>query len=363
MLSQSEIAEKLNITRSSVSVYISRLMKDGYIKGRGYVLDDQKGIYVIGTSSIDYRTSMDCNALFGTEGTWSFEDNELTVSYGGSAKNIADNLVRFNRTVFVVSAIGSDMVGQELIDEYKRIGIGTENLLIIPGAKSSTYLEIRSPDLTQRLVYSSDVKIQRQITPEFLSSKRHKMLRAKAVIVEDSLSAETLQYIPANHSATMLVTTGPKRIKRYFSVLNQYNGIVLEISTAWAILGDHEPSEDDTSVLYLTSRLQTMINGPVLICYGKNKFSFSGKRHAIICEYSDPVPNDALYGHYRDTVAACFFHYLLEGVEEEELLKYVSACRSIVASSMELVNQQLCEEMVLSVVEKKTFKFNYSYMR
>lgn len=362
MLSQNEIAEKLNITRSSVSVYISHLMKEGYIRGRGYVMDDQKSIYVIGTSSIDYRTTMDYDALLGMENSLSFEDNELTVSYGGCAKNIADNLIRFDRAVSCISAIGSDMVGQELINEYKRIGIGTENMLIVPGARSSTYLEIRTSNMDHMIIHSSDVKIQCQITPEFLASKRHKLRRCKAIIAEDSLSAETLQYISSNHFPAMLVTTKPKRIDRYLSVLNQYNGVVFQISTAWAILGDHNPSEDDTSVFYLTSRLRTMVNGPVLICYGKNKFSFSGKRHAIICEYSDPVPNDALYAQYRDTVAACFFHYLLEDIEEEDLLKYLGACRSIVSSSMDFVNQQLCEELVLSVVEKKTFKFKYSYM-
>ena len=35
MLSQGELAAMLNLTRSSISVYISHLMQMGYIRGRG----------------------------------------------------------------------------------------------------------------------------------------------------------------------------------------------------------------------------------------------------------------------------------------------------------------------------------------
>ena len=37
MISQQELAEKAGITRSSVAVHISNLMKKGFIAGKGYV--------------------------------------------------------------------------------------------------------------------------------------------------------------------------------------------------------------------------------------------------------------------------------------------------------------------------------------
>ena len=38
MISQQALADELNITRSSVAVHISNLLKKGYIAGKGYVL-------------------------------------------------------------------------------------------------------------------------------------------------------------------------------------------------------------------------------------------------------------------------------------------------------------------------------------
>ena len=37
LISQQELAEKAGITRSSVAVHISNLMKKGYITGKGYI--------------------------------------------------------------------------------------------------------------------------------------------------------------------------------------------------------------------------------------------------------------------------------------------------------------------------------------
>ena len=48
MASQEELAERFSITRSSVAVHISNLMKKGVILGKGYVFNEQVTIVVLG---------------------------------------------------------------------------------------------------------------------------------------------------------------------------------------------------------------------------------------------------------------------------------------------------------------------------
>ena len=43
MISQEALAERAGITRSSVAVHISNLMKKGYIAGKGYVRRSSRG--------------------------------------------------------------------------------------------------------------------------------------------------------------------------------------------------------------------------------------------------------------------------------------------------------------------------------
>ena len=38
MISQKELADSLGITRSSVAVHISNLLKKGYVVGKGYIV-------------------------------------------------------------------------------------------------------------------------------------------------------------------------------------------------------------------------------------------------------------------------------------------------------------------------------------
>jgi len=48
MISQEALAERAGITRSSVAVHISNLMKKGYIAGKGYVLRSGTYAAVVG---------------------------------------------------------------------------------------------------------------------------------------------------------------------------------------------------------------------------------------------------------------------------------------------------------------------------
>lgn len=53
LISQQELAELGNITRSSVAVHISNLMKKGLIQGKGYILQKNPYIVVIGGVNMD----------------------------------------------------------------------------------------------------------------------------------------------------------------------------------------------------------------------------------------------------------------------------------------------------------------------
>ena len=55
MISQEEIAKKIGITRTSVAVHISNIMKKGIILGKGYIINESPYIMVIGGTNVDIQ--------------------------------------------------------------------------------------------------------------------------------------------------------------------------------------------------------------------------------------------------------------------------------------------------------------------
>ena len=53
MISQQELAEKAGITRSSIAVHISNLMKKGHIAGKGYIVRTAPYAVVVGGVNMD----------------------------------------------------------------------------------------------------------------------------------------------------------------------------------------------------------------------------------------------------------------------------------------------------------------------
>ena len=84
MITQEELARKAGITRSSVAVHISNLMKKGHIAGRGYVLSGSAYVAVVGGVNIDIG-GQPFRPLIPQDSN----PGRVSVSLGGVGRNIA----------------------------------------------------------------------------------------------------------------------------------------------------------------------------------------------------------------------------------------------------------------------------------
>ena len=118
MISQAELAQRLGITRSSVAVHISNLIKKGHIAGKGYVLRTGTYAVVVGGVNMD---------IGGTSwGPLVSEDSNpgmVTMSLGGVGRNIAHNLCLMGTDVHLLTAYGEDLYGQQIAASCSELGI------------------------------------------------------------------------------------------------------------------------------------------------------------------------------------------------------------------------------------------------
>jgi len=97
LLSQDELADKLQISRSAVAVHISNLMHKGYILGKGYIIDDRSGVLVIGKIWLDIIARL--------------HSNEIDVTCGGFGYTLAIELLRYRASPTFFTILGQDGIG------------------------------------------------------------------------------------------------------------------------------------------------------------------------------------------------------------------------------------------------------------
>lgn len=107
MISQEELARHFGITRSSVAVHISNLMKKGAIMGKGYVVNEQVSIVVIG------RVFLEIN-INGSD-----NKTDIDLQYTGFALESCKALKGLGLHLKVVSIVGNDDLALNLVEELQ----------------------------------------------------------------------------------------------------------------------------------------------------------------------------------------------------------------------------------------------------
>ena len=192
LISQQELADRAGITRSSVAVHISNLMKKGYIAGKGYVLRSASYAAVVGGVNMDIggRSAAPLVAADSNPGT-------VRMSLGGVGRNIAHNLALLGVDARMLTAFGDDLYAQKIAASCGELGIDISQALQVPGAATSTYLFISGDDGDMALAVS-DMDIYDHVTPGYLQSRRALLDNAQVIVTDTNIPAESIRWLCEN---------------------------------------------------------------------------------------------------------------------------------------------------------------------
>ena len=197
MISQQEVADALDITRSSVAVHISNLLKKGYIAGKGYVLRTGAYAAVVGGVNVDIGGQSDQTLISGDS-----NPGKVSLSLGGVGRNIAHNLALMGADVHLLTAFGQDVYGQKIAASCAELGIDASHALKVAEMPTSTYLYIAQPD-GEMSVALSDMQVCEKITPAYLASNLSTLQNARVVVADTNIPAESLVYLAENCSVPL----------------------------------------------------------------------------------------------------------------------------------------------------------------
>ncbi len=200
LMSQEELAVKTGITRSSVAVHISNLMKKGAILGKGYVLQKQPYAAIIGGAGIDISGYPD-NHLIRKDSPGRVEN-----SFGGTGRNIAHNLRMLQVDAKMLTLFGEDMYAEKLKENCRGLGIDITYSPVIPNGATPIYLSVMDSDGGILFSISEYSQLYAGLTPQMLEARMNVINHSKVCFAEADLRPDSIMYLAQNCQAPLFIS-------------------------------------------------------------------------------------------------------------------------------------------------------------
>ncbi len=186
-ISQQDLAVQLRLSRSAVAGYIAGLIRDRRLLGRAYVLPDNRPIVCLGAANLDRKLRSHATLKMGTSNPARQDE-----SFGGVARNIAENLARLATPVSLITVIGDDSSGKALLDHAEAAGIDTRGTLKLTGVCSGTYTAVLD-DHGEMMLALADMALYDSLTPEFLATRQPQRSVGALTVADMNLPIDTLR--------------------------------------------------------------------------------------------------------------------------------------------------------------------------
>jgi pseudouridine kinase len=143
-------------------------------------------IACLGGAHLDRHGVLHGPLLLGTS-----NPGRVSADFGGVARNVAENLARLGRRVSMLSRVGADETGRQVVAHLAGLGIDTSLVGVSPGTPTASYTAIL--ETTGELVLGlADMEIYDEITPEAIEPALPRLREHGFWFADANLPAATL---------------------------------------------------------------------------------------------------------------------------------------------------------------------------
>ncbi len=194
-ISQQALAEQCGLSRSAVAGHIASLTREGRLLGRAYLLPEAQSkapaLQCIGGANIDRKLRTVGQFTLATS-------NPVTQfeSYGGVARNVAENLARLGQATSLISAFGDDASGHAMHAHATSLGIELEHSLQAQQQSSDSYTAVLSQE-GDMLLALAHMQLVEQLDAQFLRASEIARQQATMVIADLNLPPSAIALLLA----------------------------------------------------------------------------------------------------------------------------------------------------------------------
>lgn len=339
------LAATVGISRASVNVHISNLGKKGVILGRGYVLAERPGAVVIGGANMDLKARSTARATDHTS-----NPGHGSMAPGGVARNIAENLARLGDRVHLVSVVGRDRMGDNLLDHTAATGVRVEHVVRTDQA-TGTYTAVLDVD-GELIVAIADMDATAELGPEQLQAARHVIATAGVMVLDGNLRPDTLEYALdlSPDVRTIFEPVSVPKAAGLKAVIDARIYAVTPNRDELAALTDL-PTNTDRQVLAAARSLHD--RGVELV------WVRLGKRGSVLSTAEGPIEIPAAPTTVEDVTGAgdamlgAFCHVLLQGGSPEEAARFGHAAAALTIASPHTVRPDLTPRLIRAILDEE----------
>ncbi len=146
-------------------------------------------VLVIGAAVLDMVGMMKDAPLSGTVNPAS-----IRASFGGVGRNVAENLARLGQPVQLITAVGRDQLGTELLAHTAACGVSVQSCLRSEHYTTAAYLMVMDADGSRYLTLE-DTAVLADLTPEYLSQLKDQFAGSAMLFVDANLPPPALEQV------------------------------------------------------------------------------------------------------------------------------------------------------------------------
>ncbi len=271
----------------------------------------------------------------------------IRVTRGGTARNVAENLGRLGAEVVLLSAIGDDLIGNQLVEQTAEAGVDVTNVQVVAGERTGTYMAVLEED-GSLAVALDDVRVMQHITAVYLYYHRRLFKEAALVMVDGSLTPDAMKTaVTLCEKYNVPLCADPSSARLAYKLRpylpNLHLVVPNEAEAAELCQCDYEGYDPDAS-LDLARRLLRMgvKNSVVTLSDFGLVYATSDETGYVPPSYSEMVDSTGT----GDAVTAAIIFGLLNDLPPREAIRLGAAAASLTLQTNETVVPDLSLDML-----------------
>jgi pseudouridine kinase len=294
-------------------------------------------VYVIGGANIDISGKANADLKLKDS-----NPGKVALSFGGVARNIAENLARLGIPVVFISAFSDDLLSVSMLNHLNALKVNTSYSLIVKNATTATYLALLNQDFDMEVAIS-DTSILGKLDKNYLKPIIKKIKSKDILVIDTNLDASVLDFIFKNCNGKIFVdpisTTKTKKIKPY---LNKIYAIKPNILEAETIVNNKILKEKD--VIGAAKKISKLGVNKTFISLGKmGAYGFVDQTGRLVKAKQASIKSATGAG---DAFMAGLVVSEIRNYNLDETLKYATSCALIALASESTVSNKITDQAV-----------------